>query len=115
LPPDFAKRNWDLIQDVVNGVDGAVEELRTVAGQEILMTVDGVVDPNGNINAGILDIHNAINSFDSSSFEIGVAITGEEAFYETCQSMINAAGMTKEQANAYFGSMGYDVVFNDNP
>jgi hypothetical protein len=34
----------------MNGVDGAVEKLRSKAGEEILLTVDGVVDPNGNIN-----------------------------------------------------------------
>jgi hypothetical protein len=33
-----------------------------------------------------MDVHNAINSFDASSFEIGVAIdpTAEAAFYESC-------------------------------
>ena len=117
LPPDFAKRNWKLINDVTNGVEGSVEKLRNVAGQEIIMTIDGAVDPNGNIDAGLLEIHNAINSFDSAKFEIGVGIdpTTEAEFYESCQSMINAAGMTQQKAEAYFGAMGYDVEFSDNP
>ena len=117
LPPDFAKKHWDLITDVANGVEGAIDKLRNKAGEEILITVDGVVDPNGNINQGILDIHNAIASFDGSQFEVGISIDKEkeQAFYDSCQTMINAAGMTAEQAQAYFASMGYNVEFNDNP
>ena len=117
LPPDFAKKHWDLITDVANGVEGAIDKLRNKAGEEILISVDGVVDPNGNINQGILDIHNAIASFDGSQFKVGVTIDKEkeQAFYDSCQTMINAAGMTAEQAQAYFASMGYNVEFNDNP
>lgn len=117
LPADFAQNNWNLIQDVVKGVDGALENLRTKAGQAILLEIDGVVDADGNIDQGILDIHKAIDSFDDSQFTIGIQLDPEKeaAFYKTCQSIINAAGMTQEQATAYFKNMGYNVKFNDNP
>lgn len=117
LPPTFVQDNLDLVQDVVNGVEGSVEKLRTKAGESILMTIDGVVDPEGNIDAGIMDIHNAINSYDDAHFEVGVALDPEDeaAFYASCQGMINAAGMTQEQASAYFANMGYNVEFDDNP
>jgi hypothetical protein len=33
-----------LIQDVVNGVEGAVDKLRDAAGQNILLTITGAAD-----------------------------------------------------------------------
>lgn len=111
LPPDFAQKHWDLIQDVVNGVEGSVDTLRNMAGQEILMTIDGVVDPDGNIDAEFLALHEKIASFDQSQFTVGVAIdhNAHADFIAACNDIIQKAGMTAEQAQAYFASMGYDV------
>jgi hypothetical protein len=47
LPPDFAKKNWSLIQDVMNGVEGAVDTLRDKAGEEILLSIGAEVDIDG--------------------------------------------------------------------
>lgn len=114
LPPNFAKDNWNLIQDVMNGVEGAVDRLRDVAGQEILLDVKGAVDANGEVKKGVSRLHEYIASMDGENFEIGVAINDEE-FLARCQEIVNAAEMTKDQASAYFASMGYDVEFSDNP
>ena len=112
LPPDFAQKHWDLIQDVVNGVEGSVDTLRDMAGQEILMQIDGVVDPDGNIDAQFLALHEKIASFDQSQFTVGVAIDPEANadFIAACNDIIQKAGMTAEQAQAYFASMGYDIT-----
>lgn len=119
LPPDFAQKNWSLIQDVVNGVEGAVDELRDKAGQEILFNVEGTVDANGELKAELANLHNEIASFDAEQFDVGVAIDPESQaqFYASCNELINAAGMTAEQAQAYFKSMGYnaEVVEVDAP
>ena len=117
LPPDFAKKHWSLIQDVMNNVEGSVDKLRNIAGQEILMTIDGVVDPNGKIKEDFAGIHEAIASFDASQFTVGVKLDeeAEKEFYANCQNIIDAAGMTAEQAQAYFGSMGYNVEFKKEP
>jgi hypothetical protein len=98
LPPDFARKHWDLIQDVVNGVEGSVDTLRDMAGQEILMTIDGVVDPDGNIDAEFLALHEKIASFDQSQFTVGVALDPIEQadFYAACNDIIQKAGMTAE-------------------
>ena len=114
LPSDFAKKHWDLINDVTDGVEGAVEELRAVAGQEILLNINGYVDADGEIQNGINQLHEQINSFDTAQFTIGVAID-DTGFLEACQNMVNTAQMTKDEAQAYFGAMGYDVEFSDNP
>ena len=117
LPPDFAQKNWSLVQDVINGVEGSIDELRNQAGKEILLTVEGSVDANGNLKAGLDQIHNAIASYDNANFTVGVALDPEQEsqFYRSCQSIVNAAQMSEEQATAYFKNMGYNVEFDDNP
>ena len=117
LPANFAKDNWNLITDVMNGVEGAVDDLRDKAGESILLKVEGVVDPNGKLIADIQNMHDAIASYDDANFSVGVALdpVAEAAFYDSCKALVNAAGMTKEQVTGYFGSMGYNVEFDDNP
>jgi len=41
LPPDFAKKHWDIINDVTEGVEGAADRLRNIAGEEILLKIAG--------------------------------------------------------------------------
>lgn len=50
-----------------------------------------------------------IATYDSSSFEVGVAIDDAQ-FINACNNIIQQAGMTAEQAQAYFASMGYDAT-----
>lgn len=111
LPKDFAQKNWALIQDVVNGVEGAVDDLRNKAGEEILLNIEGTVDPNGQLKAELADLHNWIMQMDNSQFEVGVQLdpVKHAEFIANCEALINAAKMTSEQAQAYFAAMGYDV------
>lgn len=112
LPPDFAQKHWDLINDVTNGVEGAVDELRDAAGQEILLNVDGILNDE-QLQADMLTLHNEIAAYDAvSDFEVGVVINDAE-FIEKCNEIIQRAGMTAEEANAYFKSMGYDVELQE--
>lgn len=120
LPPDFAQKNWSLIQDVMNGVEGSVDVLRNKAGEEILLNVGAKVDADGDgsIDAVFAELHSLIAEYDGvEDFEVGVAIDPAKhaKFLETCNSIINAAGMTAEQAQAYFASMGYDAVVEEQP
>lgn len=120
LPPDFAQKNWSLIQDVMNGVEGSIDTLRNKAGEEILLNVGAKVDADGDgsIDAVFAELHSLIAEYDGvEDFEVGIAIdpVKHAKFLETCQSIINAAGMTAEQAEAYFASMGYDAEIEEKP
>lgn len=116
LPPDFAKKHWDLINDVTNGVEGAIDELRNKAGEEILLNIDAVLNDE-QLQADVLALHSQIAAFDQSQFTVGVALdpVAQADFYAACNDIISAAGMTQEQANAYFANMGYDVEFEEKP
>ena len=116
LPPDFARKHWKLINDVTNGVDGAIDELRNKAGEEILLNIDAVLNDE-QLQADVLALHSQIAAFDQSQFTVGVALdpVAQADFYAACNDIISAAGMTQEQANAYFANMGYDVEFEEKP
>ena len=118
LPPDFAQKNWGLIQDVMNGVEGSVDELRNKAGEEILLNLGAKVDADGDgsVDAAFMEIHNKIAEYDNmEDFTVGVAIDPAKhaEFIASCNELINAAGMTADQAQAYFASMGYDVELEE--
>ena len=116
LSPDFIQENWGLIQDVMNGVEGSVDELRNKAGENILFNVGANVDldADGQLDAEIAELHNKIASFDQAQFEVGVAIDDAD-FIAACNEMVKAAGMTAKQAQAYFASMGYNATFKNEP
>ena len=97
---------------VVDGQEGAVDELRDIAGQEILMNITGTLDADGNLKQEILDLHNEIASFDNAGFTVGAQIDDSQ-FIAACNRMIQAAGMTQQQAEAYFADMGYDVELEE--
>lgn len=120
LPPDFAQKNWNLIQDAVNGVEGGVEALRNAAQTELGEDLLLEITPQANMDAfgeEINRLNSVIAEYDTSDFQVGVSLdpVKEAEFYGACQSIINAAGMTQQEATRYFGNMGYDVEFDNQP
>lgn len=115
LPKDFAKKNWKLIDDAVSGVEGAIDELRNKAGEEILLNIG----TENNLDEEVLNrldyLHNKILEYDDMNFTVDVAIDPqkEKDFYSACQGIINEAGMTAEQAQAYFKALGYNIEFEE--
>lgn len=86
LPTNFAKDNWKLINDVVNGVEGAVDELRDKAGEQILLNIS----VSSASEEELKRIHNIITSFDHSQFTVGVAIdpVKNKEFINACNTLI---------------------------
>ena len=115
LPDDFVQKHWNKIQAVLEGTEGAVDDLRNIAGQEILLNINGTIDADGNLKADIENLHNYIASMDEKQFKVGVALDAENEaeFFNACQQIIDTAEMTAEQAQAYFSSMGYDIKFKE--
>lgn len=117
LPPDFAQKHWDLIQDVMNNVEGSVDTLRDVAGQEILLNVTGALNTD-ELDAELLELNSNIAAWDEmNDLTVGIQIdpTDQAEFYANCEALVNKAGMTAAQAEAYFASMGYDVEVEEQP
>ena len=113
LPKDFAKKNWSLVQDVINGVEGSIDTLRNKAGEEILLNVIGESDFS-KVDEELQGLQQKIEDFDGKQFDVGVNIDDTD-FIATCDALISKAGMTAEQAQAYFKAMGYDADIEEKP
>lgn len=107
LPADFAKDNWQLIDDVLHNVEGSVDELRDKASKEILMNVTGKTNFS-QIDSELQGLQAKLEDFDNSHFQVGIDINDTE-FISTCDAMIQKAGMTATEAQAYFKAMGYNA------
>lgn len=113
LPKDFAQKNWSLIQDVMNGVEGSIDTLRDKAGEEILLNVIGESDFS-KVDEELQGLQQKIEDFDDKQFDVGVNIEDAD-FIATCDALIAKAGMTAEQAQAYFKAMGYNAEIEEKP
>lgn len=110
LDPDFINDNYQIIQDFLNNVENSGAQLQAALQQDALDDVLVNIDVNDTeARQAVTSMHDYIvNNLENQDFQIGVGInTGD--FFDKCQSIITAAGMTSKQAQEYFGKMGFDV------
>lgn len=111
--PSFLKdeKNLQLLEDAINGVDGAYEELQQAAQDDlnVQLNLDGDEEFLNKIN----EIENRI-----ANVPEGLDISAElhdEGFLNELTNLVNAAGMTAEQATSYLSSMGIDAEVKETP
>ena len=105
------------MKQAIEGNEGAYQELQAIAGQEIL-TKFGFDDTEA-MNKFNEDLA-FIQSYDSSVFgniaelEAGASLN-DQAFLDELTRMVNIAGMSAEEAQAYLASMGIDAEVKQVP
>ncbi len=115
LSPDFTQdiENLHLLQQAVNGSEEAYAQLQERAGQDILAQV-GIDTSQFYIDRD--NIYNELNTLTSQQWDdiqIGANLdTGN--FLQSLTDMVNAAGMTADQATDYLSSMGIDAVVKEH-
>lgn len=99
--------NLELMKEAINGSTEAYNELAQRAQQDILMQLN--IDPNTNAELynEIMSLTNQIESY-VGDIPIGATID-DTAALQAMTDLINAAGMTADQATAYLSSMGVDA------
>lgn len=99
--------NLELMKEAINGNTEAYNELAQRAQQDILMQLN--IDPNTNAELynEIMSLTNQIESY-VGDIPIGATID-DTAALQAMTDLINAAGMTADQATAYLSSMGVDA------
>ena len=90
----------------------AVKQLRREAANEILVEMGLSTD----IYNDIQTLQDSLIEFCDKDFETEIAMNPESlaAFKANCEQIIAQAGMTRDQANAYFAAMGYDVELEEH-
>ena len=112
LSPEFIAENAEIIEDFINDVEGSGARLQEKLQESAIVNVTANIQDE-EIKSKINTIHQNLITLADKNWEVGVGLdpTKEADFYAACQNMIDAAGMTAEQAQEYFGKMGYDVTF----
>lgn len=107
---DFIAKHMDDISKAAEGNADAIDRLRNSFADELILKV--AIDNNltDEVKNQLIDNINSLQA-QIPNIEIGATITGEDAFLQACQRIIEDAHMTKEQANAMFEAMGFQATY----
>ena len=107
---DFIAKHMDDISEAAEGNAEAIDRLRDSFADELILKV--AIDNNltNEVKNQLIDNVNLLQA-QIPNIEIGATITGEDAFLQACQRIIEDAHMTKEQANAMFEAMGFQATY----
>ena len=106
LSDDFILDNMEDIKLAAEGDAEAIDRLAIAAARDIIIQMD--IQDEG-VREEVLGLHNELAAM-SPNIEVGATLnTGD--FYTKAQELVDTAGMSVEQAQAYFNSLGYEPVF----
>lgn len=108
IDSDFVENHLDEIAKAATGDAAAIDALRESLATDILLEVTGKTNFE-DVNSEIANLHNDILSMDND-IEVGATLDDEE-FLTKAQELIEKSGMTVDQAQAYFNSLGYEPEF----
>ena len=120
---DFVESNLGTIEKIANGDKEAIQELgfefaRTLAlAQTESMTFDHLNKLGMNAEEAAEHISNLqtkveeLAKMEMPNLEIGSPVSDE--FFAAMRAVVDAAGMTAEEANSYYRSMGFTPVYEE--
>lgn len=112
LSDDFVTNaeNLELMTKAANGSVEAYNELARRAAEDIIAQCKLEVDfDQAKFDAALAEFQSIVAGIDLPNLEVGADLTGVPGFIEACNQIINAAGMTADQATSYLASMGVDA------
>ena len=118
LSDDFITNteNLELMTKAANGSTEAYDELARRANEDIIAQCRLEADfDSTKFDAALVALQNEIAAIDLPNIEVGCDLMGEESFIAACNDIINAAGMTATEAQAYLGNMGVDATVVSEP
>ena len=107
LTDSFITENLSLIEEAAEGSAEAIDKLAIKAGESILFNIAAddtqLKEKLSNLQSEMLDLI-------PDDIRVGATLDSE-GFISEANELINAAGMTVEEAQAYFNSLGYEPEF----
>lgn len=113
----FVKDHLEDIEKAATGDADAIDNLRKALGESIILDVTGAEDINSlkdNVKTALTEMENAIDNADldvGSKIEVNADGIDSTGFIDACNGIVDAAGMSVDQAQAYFNSLGYEPEF----
>ena len=108
IDSDFITSHLGLIEQAAKGNANAIDQLRDAYADEILLNI--TADNNLN-DTEIASLKDKLNGLQADMPQLDVGRIDDTAFIESCQQLISDAGMTAEQANQMFASMGIEPEY----
>ena len=108
-----SSENLELLQQALQGSTDAFKQLQEAAGEQYLLDIGIPQESVDNITSQLDNLITGFNN-DYGDFEVGVALDPDtySSFIDGLQKIVDASGMTAEQAQEYFKDMGFDLEFN---
>lgn len=106
LSDDFIIDNMDDIAKAAEGDAEAIDRLQVAAANDILINITG----QDNLTPQLEELQNNLLTSIPDDIEIGATLNSGD-FLANANELVSAAGMTVEQAQAYFNSLGYEPTF----
>lgn len=106
LSDDFIIDNMDDIAKAAEGDAEAIDRLQVAAANDILINITG----EDNLTPQLENLQNNLLTSIPDDIEIGATLNSGD-FLANANELVSAAGMTVEQAQAYFNSLGYEPTF----
>jgi hypothetical protein len=107
---DFIEDHFAEISKAAEGDEEAIESLRSSLQDSI---VANVLLDSGFTEEKIAELKNQFNELESRfrDIQLGVALNGDDQLVQDLQKVIDAAGMTEEEANEYLQSIGMTPTY----
>ena len=118
LSNEFVKKHLNEIEKAAQGDEKAIDDLRAALDEDIIQNIiltspDELGNQIKELDSKLRSDLEALNA-EIPDLEVGMVLTGateaEKQFIETADRMVKEAGMTADEANAYFAGMGYEPI-----
>lgn len=107
LTDDFILKNLEDIEKAATGDAEAIDRLAIAAGKEILIDLSM---GDKNLQKELLGLQDTLLNKIPKDIKVGASLDTED-FGTAAQDLVDTAGMSVEEAQAYFNSLGYEPVF----
>ena len=107
LSDDFAVKNWKLIQDVVNGVEGSLEKLQVAASEDMILKIKPELEGTEMLGEMSTLLSELTNMAVGTEISINPKVDNENAF-DSLVELLSTAGLTVDQINDVLEGIGWD-------
>ena len=115
IDQEFVQSHLKDIEKIAKGDAEAIEKVRAELADRTLYNISISNNLTENLkNELTRDLDALQQDINNRKIEVGAELKGDDAIIQSMQSIVDAAQMTKEQANALFASMGFEATYEES-
>ena len=115
IDQEFVQSHLKDIEKIAKGDAEAIEKVRAELADRTLYNISISNNLTENLkNQLTRDLDALQQDINNRKIEVGAELKGDDTIIQSMQSIVDAAQMTKEQANALFASMGFEATYEES-